>query len=209
MHIACANKQCLHSPFAYIYRTSECKECRMRLRERSVIETWPKQTQIWDPNSSFKPYVSIQPKRGSRHRRLHKSSSDKCKKHVTKGTAVSSKQCLRKKVIDLQWVQCLLLSFAAILPAFIYSSLETPPKNTMLIPDGKRALEWSSGNKPNTTCPNLIYERTNKGMCLEESCSILWRHNFLNAEEMTGLPASINSNKQAMFFIETQHSWIT
>lgn len=31
--------------------------------------------------------------------------------------------------------------FAAILPEFIYLSLETPPKNTMVIPDGKRALE--------------------------------------------------------------------
>lgn len=162
MLIACANKQCLNSPFAYIYRTSECKEWSMRPRKRrSVIETWPKQTQIWVPNSSFKPYVSMQPKRRSRHRRLHKSSSDKCKKYVTKGTAVSIKQCLRKKV------QCLLLSFAAILPEFIYLSLETPPKNTMVIPDGKRALEWSSGKKPDTTCPNLIYERTNKGMCLE------------------------------------------
>lgn len=148
----------LYSSYLYWFILIGWGKCELFCRH-VVIITWV--------NSFYKPWVSIQPKRGSRHRRLLKSSSDKCKKYVTKGTAVSSKQCLRKKVIDLQWVQCLLLSFAAILPEFIYFSLETPPKNTMVIPDGKRALEWSSGKKPNTTCPNLIYERTNKGMCLE------------------------------------------
>lgn len=85
---------------------------------------------------------------------------------------------------------------------FLIFSLEKQRKNTMVIPDGSRKSFRVVQRKKqhNTTCLNLIYERTNKGRCLQGKLQhIVEAYVFKCCGNDSGLPASINSNKRALF----------